>query len=270
MPSRVGITVEDVRSVVLEGLPLFDRQGQPVSSAFIQLAIDAAEEKVSLDLDVLIGVREVRCIHDQTDPDDDDDDAIILPPFQKPRNWFAGDRWGDLPLPKLPAKRVKRVTLFPYGFTTTPIEVPVQGPNSRARLNRKSVQFVPGMYGMLFPPTSAGLLPAMQFADGQSIPGAIEVVYDAGLSARDLRQMPLLKMMILHMAGIMTLGLVQIRIGNGLQKEAGSLDGMMNAVELAKRDSAGPLGGEIRRLEKTYQELLRSLQATQTFQMIWL
>lgn len=180
MPALL-VSVAEVREAVLSGIPLlYTAQGLGVPDLLIAGNIAAAQNKVGLDLDTLIGPREVRCIADQSDPEDPSDDAIIMPPLDKPRNWFAGDRWGSLKLPVLPAKKVLSVTIKPYGYSAIPIAIPV----NRVRLDNGSLRFVPGPLGFLLPFSS--IVPIQQLEDGNMLPGALEIVYLAGLTARDL------------------------------------------------------------------------------------
>lgn len=48
---------------------------------------------------------------------------------------------------------------------------------------------------------------------------------------------------------------------SGMRGQSQPSDGLHNTVEVGKRDSAGPLGGEIKGLRKAYDDLLRSVMA---------
>lgn len=259
------VSVAEVRETVLSGIPLlYTQQGLGVSDALIQGNIAAAQNKVGLDLDVLIGPHEIRCITDQSDPEDPLDDAIIMPPLDKPKNWFAGDRWGALKLPVLPAKKILVVTIKPYGWNTRPIPIPVD----RIRLENGLLRFVPGPLGYLLP--FSGAVPIMQLNDGSTLPGALEVIYTAGLTARDLANKPIIKTLIMLEAAILTLTMVQGRIGGGIAEESVGFDGLSNSVRLGRIDILGPLGGLIKAYKANYEELLRSAQSDMTFRLIWL
>lgn len=263
MPTLL-VSVAEVREAVLSGIPLlYTQQGLGVTDALIADNIAAAQNKVGLDLDTLIGPREVRCIADQSDPEDPSDDAIIMPPLDKPRNWFAGDRWGSLKLPVLPAKKILSVTIKPYGWNASPIEIPA----NRVRLDNGNLRFVPGPMGYLLPFSYA--VPAMQLNDGSMLPGALEIVYVAGLTARDLLNKPIIKTLIMLEAAILTLTMVQGRIGGGIAEESVGFDGLTNSVKLGRIDLLGPLGGLLKAYKASYAELLRSAQSELSFRMVW-
>jgi hypothetical protein len=270
---RSGVTAGEIQGM-LAGIPnlRFLNGQEAVTLAIIYQNVLAAEDKVGLDLDILIGVREIRCINDQTEPTDEMDDSIIIPAFDKPRNWFAGDRWGALKLPYLPAKSVISVTAHPYGYYVGNL---ISIPLDRIRLEKGLLQFVPGPLGTILP-TNYALSVSYgfgygQFQDGQMLPGGLEVVYTAGLSPRDLKRHPIIKTLIQLEALILTITFYQGWIGGGAQKETAGSDGQTNTVELARRDHLGVLGGEISAMKSSYNELLRSVRATfNAVRTVWL
>ena len=178
MASRIGILPEDVWTVALDGVPTYNLDGQRIPDLLIQEFISTAENKVGLDLDVLIGVRTVKCTPAQGDPDDEDDDAIYHRALDKPRNWFAGDRAGIINLPYRPVIDIQRLTLHPYGFGARTIDLPLD----RLRVTTRGFSLVPGSNGLLFPPGTT-IWGGLSLLDGNRVPGGIEVEYRAGLGS---------------------------------------------------------------------------------------
>lgn len=265
-----GVRVQEVREYVLDGLPVL-RGGHEIPAALIMQSIDAAEDKVEKDLDILIWERDVHCVSDQDDSDlDDSDTRVLLGALDKPRNWFAGDRFGVLRLPRAPAKRLIRVTLLPYGPLARPLELPIDDPRyAQPRLDRNKVRFVPGRMGIVLPMPQS--IMAFFVRDGFVIPNGIEIVYRAGLSRRQLRQQaPMIRLMVIYQAAILTLGLVQGRMMGGAQKESVASDNLQNSVETAKRDQLGPLGGEIKALKATYNELKEAVASDQNLSWVFM
>lgn len=262
------VTVGDVREAVLDGLPtLFLADGRGVPDAVIQGALASAQHKVEADLNILIGVHEVRCVRDKPDEDTLADNVIIHEPLDKPKNWFAGDRFGALKLPYRPVKKILKVRFLPYGWNSAPIDMQ----SERTRLEDNLLRFVPGPFGYMMPITA--LFPAYQMSDGSANPGAIEVTFTAGLSERDLRlRYPLVAELIKTQAAIMVLSLVQGRVGGGVARESAGGDGLTNAVDLGRVDVLGPLGGILKGLKSNYAELLQSARATlgSTLSVTWL
>ncbi|TDE85582.1 hypothetical protein [Deinococcus sp. S9] len=255
MASRVGITAADVWQVALDGVPTYNLDGQRLPDAVIDGFIAAAENKVGIDLDVLIGVREVRCVADQGDPDDEEDDVIYHPALDKPRNWFAGDRAGLIKLPYRPLVKVLRVTVKPYGFGAQPLSVPLD----RIRATKTSFSLVPGPQGFIFP-LGTPLPSYFTVADGHRIPGGLEVVYTAGLGKRDLKQYPIIRTLILLQAALLCLQSINVKIGGGVQQEQVRSDGLDNQVALQKGEM-GVLSGPLKALTASYNALLRTAQA---------
>lgn len=265
MSSRVGLTAADVWQVALDGVPTFNLEGQRLPDAVIEGFLAAAESKVESDLDLLIGLREVRCTHDQGDPDDELSDVVYHPALDKPRNWFAGDRAGIIRLPFAPVQKILSVTVRPYGFGAVPLSIPLD----RVRTTTKGFSLVPGPKGFIMPMGAA--LPAyFTVQDGTRIPGGLEVVYQAGLGKRGLKQYPLVRTLVLLQGAILALQSVNVKLGAGVQQEQVRSDGLDNNVTLQK-SPLGPLGGALAGLKATYSELLRSAQAQLTGPVgVWL
>lgn len=263
--SGVGLTVFHIKDGILDGLPL-TQNGLDVPLWLIRESIDAAESKVEADCDMFIWERDIYCVSELDDSElDISDDRTIFGALDKPKNWFAGQRWGMIQLPRGPAKKLHRVTVLPYGFLTQPIDIPVKDEDerlgdSRARLDKNKVRFVPGRNGLLFGQRLSQLIYTLR--DHETIPNGIEIVYRAGLSERELRlEGAKFRTLVMLQAGILALTALQARVGGGVQKESLQTDGLHNTVEVGKRDSAGPLGGEIKGLRKAYDDLLRSVMA---------
>jgi hypothetical protein len=223
---------------------------------------------VEKDLDILIKPRMIYCVQDQTflPPEPD---GIVLPPLDIPRNWFAGDRQGAVKLPKGFPREIKKITLQPYGPYTSPLNIPVSGTNKAIRLERNLLRFVPNRFGVLglSMPWSATVwrgTPGNFGPAGTNVPGGIEVVYEAGLTKNQIENdyYPILDMVMLA-AQIGVLTQVQARIGNGAQREKLGQDGLINEIDYPKREGFGPLGGELKQMEKQYQALLHSMRAGQ-------
>lgn len=272
--SGVGLTVMHLKDGIIDGLPL-TQSGIDVPLWLLRDALDAAESKVESDCDMFIWERDVYCVSNLDDSGlDAEDDRAIYPALDKPKNWFAGQRYGMIKLPRGPAKKLIRVTVLPYGFMSAPIDIPVddeaerQG-KSRARLDRNKLRFVPGRNGMLF--GSAVTQMRYTMYDGETIPNGLEVVYRAGLSERQLRlEGAKFRTLVLLQAAIQAITMLQARMAGGMQKEALQTDGLANTVEVAKRDSGGPLGGELRSLRKNYDDLLRSVMADDAIRALFL
>lgn len=263
-PLKSGLTVEQLREEVLDGIPVYNG-AKGIAERLIQRALASAEDKVEKDTDILLSPRTVHCIQDQSDPvfeeGQDDDFRIVKPPLDKPANWFAGNRFGALRLPIGPARRLHSLTLVPFGVNARRLPVPVPpDPRSPVRLERNTVRFVPNVIGGLMAINS--VVGAHALNDKLTIPGGVEVVYEAGLSARQLAHdgQTLITMVVLA-AQIEVLTEVQARLGGGVQKEKLVQDGMGNEVELAKREGGGPLGGEIAAARRLYEWHLRSVRA---------
>lgn len=263
--SGVGLTVYHIKDGILDGLPL-TQNGIDVPLWLIRDAIDTAESKVESDCDMFIWERDVHCVAELDDSElTVDDDRAIYPPLDKPKNWFAGERWGMIQLPRGPAKKLHRVTVLPYGFLAHPIDIPVDAESerqgiSRARLDRNKVRFVPGRNGLLFGQRISQMIYTMR--DDTTIPNGMEIVYRAGLSERELRlEGAKFRTLVMLQAGIQALAMLQARLAGGIQKETLGTDGLQNTVEIAKRDQLGPLGGEIKGLKANYNDLLRSVMA---------
>lgn len=262
--SATGVTVESVRGM-LAGIPslTFLRSGPHaglfvVQDDIILEQILSAESVVSTAVDVLLGIHEVRC---QQAPERGDEPAgvIIKHALTKPRNWFEGDRWGDIGLPLLPVKEVLSVRVYPSGWTQASFDVPL----SQIRLSNTHFQIasnalgVGGITGWAWNNQSRSApLALMASNDGRAMPGGIEVTYRAGLSRREMDEFPLLRTLVRLQAMILMLTFYQAFLGGGAQKEAAGVDGMTNAVELARRDVLGPLGGEIKAMTASYNALL--------------
>ena len=122
---------------------------------------------------------------DQGDADDDALDIIVRPALDKPRNWFAGDRQAIVKLPFRPVQKIKRVTLKLVGFGATSVDIPLD----RIRLTNNGFSLVPGQNGYILP-NNTRLMNYWQFNDGMRLPGGLEVVFDAGLGKRGLKQYP--------------------------------------------------------------------------------
>lgn len=265
MPSRIGITVDDVWQVALDGVPTYNLEGERLSDIFIEQMIETAENAVGLDLDVLIGVRTVKCSPLQGDPDDEDDDAVYHPALDKPRNWFAGDRAGIIPLPYRPVIDVQQLVVHPAGFGARRIEIPLD----RVRTTGKGFSLVPGPNGYLFPPGTV-LANFWSLEDGRRIPGGIEVTYRAGLGKRALKQYPVIKTMVLLQAALLCLSAVNIKLGGGVQQEQVRSDGLDNTVALQKGD-LGPLGGGMKAMTATLNAMrTRAQGALSAPSTIWL
>lgn len=265
-----GVAVEEIRAFVLNGLPVVVG-GLDVPSALIMQAIDAAENQVELDLDMLIWERDVHCISDQDDSEIPlDDTRIILGALDKPRNWFAGDRFGDIRLPKAPAKKLLRVTVLPYGPLSYKFDLPLEDPRyAQPRLDKNKLRLVPGRTGMVLPFGQS--LASYFIRDGWVIPNGLEVVYRAGLSQRQLhQQFPAIRFLVMTQAAILALGMVQGRMMGGAQREMVGSDNLQNSVETAKRDALGPLGGELKMLRANYNALLNSVRSDANLSWVWL
>ena len=97
---------------------------------------------------------------------------------------------------------------------------------------------------------------------GVTLAGAAEVIYTGGLSKRELLQNYAMILSLIMMAtqiGVMTA--IQYKIGNGSQKEALQYDATMNSIEYARRDAYGPLGGEIKALQRLYDLEMNALKS---------
>lgn len=266
MPEPVtGVTVESVRGM-LAGIPslTFLRSGPHaglfvVEDEMIGEMILTAESMIGAELDLLLGLHEVRCVQDHDPAEELPPRVLLKPALDKPRNWFEGDRWGSVDLPALPVRAVKRVTVYPSGWSAGSFEVPL----GRVRAHRKGFKVASSALAM---GNTAGWLMsqgqvsaplAMAWAsDGRAMPGGIEVIYTAGMTEREIADFPVLKTMARTQALILLLSFYQAFLGGGVQKEAAGVDGMSNAVETARRDVLGPLGGEIKALKATYEYLL--------------
>ena len=259
--AATGVTVADVRGM-LAGIPslAFIRATgmQVIEDSIIQENILAAESMVGTQLDVLLGIHEVRCTQAPA-PDDYPDDVIYRPAIDKPRNWFEQDRWGAIGLPLLPVKEVLEIKVYPSGWSSGSFTIPVD----RVRFDRKGFQIassamsIGGLTGWVWGGQSLNApLSMMMSNDGRAMPGGIEVTYRAGLSKREIEQYPLLSTLVRLQALILTLTFYQSFLGGGAQKEQAGVDGMTNTVELAKRDVLGALGGELKAMKSSYNDLL--------------
>ncbi len=258
--SATGVTVADIRGMLagIASLTYLRSTGLLVIEDDIILEnILAAEDMLGTQLDLPLAVKEVRCIHEQRDPEEPG--VIVKPAIDKPRNWFEQDRWGAIGLPVLPVREILSVRVYPSGWSSASYEVPLD----RIRPDRKGFQIaswglaIGGITGYAWSGGSVGApLGLMLTNDGRSMPGGIEVIYRAGLSAYQIEQTPLLKTLTRLQALILTLTFYQAFLGGGAQKEMGGSDGQTNSVELAQRHYGGPLAGEILNLRKSYNELL--------------
>ncbi len=253
--SKTGITVDMVRSGVLDGIPAYTKYAGQIPADLIQLAINTAEDMVERETDVYFSIRKVYCVQDQLfEPPEVS--GVVMPPLDKPANWFAGQRSGAITLPKLKAKKVYSLKLLPFGQYVVPIVIP----QTRIRLQRQLLQLTTGAYqGGTDAAAYGGLGFGAGFyaVDGMRIPAGLEIIYDAGLTKRELENdFSGLFSLVLMSAAITVLVLTQARIGGGTQKEALGQDSLTNTVEYAQRNVGGPLGGEIKQLAMSYQHIL--------------
>jgi len=258
-----GVTVETLRGM-LAGIPalvhLRDTGMLIIEDLLIEDNIRAAEVAVGTELDVMLGVHEIRCQHDLSD-EDIPDGVIIKPALTKPRNWFEQDRWGKVTLPVLPVKEILSVTLYPSGWSN--VRFPLRLDLVRVTKDGFSVASVPmaigGVIGgLLHQGVTGNPLTLLSATDGRAMPGGLEVHYRGGLSQREIDQYPLIRTLVQLQALILLLTFYQSFLGGGAQKEAAGVDGMTNSVELARRDVLGPLGGEIKALTASYNRLLQT------------
>jgi hypothetical protein len=250
--AELGITVDRIREECVDGIPLF-AAGKGVSDDIIQRAIFSAEDRVERDLDILIRVRRVYCIQNQMfDPPDQD--AVILPPLDKPSNWFAGHRRGAIRLPRNNVKQIEKITLKPFGMFSREIDIPIR--DNRVRLERNTVRFVPGPYAQ------EAYLAGWMMQDGINVPGGIEIIFTAGLTKREIEQdwYPVLSMVTIGAQMEIYTGL-QPRIGAGLQEERLVQDALSNDIKYADKRDGGALGGELKRLELQYNRYRDTLRA---------
>lgn len=263
MESATGVTAADIQAMIA-GIPalsgvLATTGVAIISAGVIEQNILAAEAAVGTALGVLLGVHTVHCQQGSA-PEDYPQGVIYKPAIQKPRNWFEGDRWGGIALPLLPVRSVSEIRVYPSGWLNANFLVPLE----RVRVSRKGFQIasaalmVGGLNGWLWSGQAVGAqqpLAMMMLTDGRAMPGGIEVTYEAGLSKREMDDYPLLATLVKLQALMLTLTFFQAFIGGGAQKEAAGMDGMTNSVEL-KKDLLGPLGGELRALTASYNNLL--------------
>lgn len=262
-PKKSHVTVDMVRQHVLDGIPVY-LSGEAIPDHMIQFNIWSAEDQVEKDSDLLIGPRDIHCIQDQSEPvfkDGIDDFRIIKNALDKPRNWFAGDRRGAIKLPLGPAKIVKSVSIaLPYS-TNARFAIRLDS----VRLEKQLMRFMPARYGYMFQGTSGPWGPWSIF-DSSAVPGGIEVIYQAGLSERQIQQDWMeIPAMVVTLAALRTLLATQARLGGGIQRESITQDNLVNMVELADRSHGGPLAGEIAGLARQYNEMLRALNAKKMF-----
>lgn len=263
--SKTGATVQEVRDWCLNGLPV-EYKGEDVPEFMIEQMIRTAENMLEKQFDILLSVRTVYCTGD-LDDSEVTDDRILLPAFNKPANWFQGNRYGIIKVTKRPLKKVHRMYVKPMGFYRDR-EFDIDPRN--LRIHKSSIQVVPGATGLIF---GQNQLPAAAIiaVDGQMIPGGIGVIYDAGLSPREVNEeYPMLKTLALIQASILTLTFVQGRVGGGLQKEAVRVDGLDNVVEVGRREKGGPLAGEIRTLKEQYQAISSLMMADTNYSWVFL
>jgi hypothetical protein len=263
--SKVGYDLDTVVDEIMHFIPAsLDPNGlvrQPWFQGFIKRMLFTAEDTVERDLDILISRRKVYCIEDQTfEPPEED--AMVLYPLDKPVNWFAGHRRGALRLPKGFVKQLYSLKLrMPYNFASnTPnFDIPVSGPQKAVVLQRNTISISPAGFAGWWPGVSYAA-----FNDGVRIPSGIDVVFEAGLSKRELENdwQGIYSLILLQTALGMLVEL-QPQVGEGAQKETLQQDSLMNAIEYAKRDAFGALGGDIKALAKRYDTLVNSLRANQ-------
>lgn len=261
--SVTGVSTDMIRDGIV-GIPalggVLSQTGMRiVSDEAIFSNIRAAEATVGTALGVLLGVHTVYC-QNAPAPEDYPDFTLYKPAIDKPRNWFEQDRWGAIPLPILPVREVLEVKVFPSGWVNASFTIPTE----RLRVDRKGFQIasaammVGGLAGWWWAGQTdmkAAPFSLMMMSDGRAMPGGIEVTYKAGLSKREIDDYPLIATLVKLEALVLTLTFFQAFLGGGAQKESASMDGMANTVEL-RRSILGPLGGEIKALKASYNELL--------------
>lgn len=268
------VTLISVESM-LAGIPQslhahFGDSGIPV--VLVQEAIYSAEGRVERDLDILISPRKVYCV-DNPGFEPPEPDAIVMPALDIPANWLAGNRQGIL---KLPKGFPKIIHSFKLRSTWSPsirkFDVPV-APIERSvitvaknSVRLKSAQWGLWLAGAGVPHYGAGGFGAggiYRQSAGTTIPGGAEFIYTAGLSQRELNSRewrPLLSLIRIA-AMIEVLTLVQPGVGGGAQKERLMTDATNNEIEYGRRDGFGAFGGDIKALQKQYDNLMRSLQS---------
>lgn len=257
LTSKLGLNASELKQQILDGLPMYNYMGMSIPLITVEGALRSAEDRVERDLDILISKRTVWCKSDAVEPEDIEDNTIILKSLTKPVNWFQGHRQGALSLPKAPVKKILSVHIRTFGPYNAPFEIPLD----RVRLESPNMlYFVPGVMGTIFPLSS--YLGSYLVADGTRIPAGVEVKYEAGLSKREICNdyYPIITM-VKVLAQIEVLTFMQILLGQGTQKEQVIQDGLGNTVEYASRSSMGPLGGEIKALNKLYDDLKNTMRS---------
>lgn len=255
-----GVTVEDLRGM-LAGIPALVHIRNTgmlvIEDELILSNIKAAEVAVGTELDILLGVHEIRCQHSLND-EGVPEDVIIKPAISKPRSWFEQDRWGVVSLPVGPVKEILSVTIYPSGWSQVrfPLNMNYIRPDKRSFSIASGALAVGGVVGGLLYQGTGAPLAMLSVTDGRAMPGGIEVTYRAGLSEREIAQDPMLATLVKLQALILLLTFYQAFLGGGAQKEQAGVDGMTNTVELARRDVLGPLGGELKALGASFNKLM--------------
>lgn len=262
-PVKSGLTVKELKEEVLDGIPLYNG-AKGILPKTMERALASAEDEVEKDIDMLFGKRTVYCIQDQSQPEFpegvQDDFRVIRPALDKPRNWFAGDRHGAIRLPVAPARKIISVhLLYPFGASQ---RFPVN--STSFRLERNSIRFVPMQYGGISGSTAGLIFPGQFTYSNQSIPGGVEVVYEAGLTPREIamdwQEIP---SMVLMLAAAKVLALMQPKVGGTsadgsggsgpVIKESQTTDNITDSIEFADRSKLGAYGGEITTLMNQYK-----------------
>jgi hypothetical protein len=269
-PIKSGLTVQDLKEEVLDGIPIYNG-AKGILPRTMERALASAEDEVEKDIDMVFGKRTIYCIQDQSQPEfpdgAPDDHRIIRPPLDKPKNWFAGDRHGAIRLPLAPAKKIISVHLvYPYGVNQ---RFPLNTNSFALEKNCLRFKFLYYNNGGAGYPTAA--MPNAFFGGSgnasyanTSIPGGVEVVYEAGLTQREIEnEWQEIPSMVLMLAAAKVLALVQARVGGTgadggggsgpVIKETQTTDNITDSIEFADRSKLGAYGGEITTLMNQYK-----------------
>jgi hypothetical protein len=275
---KTSLNVQVLRAELMSGLPL---SIGAVTDQQINRWLNAAEDQVERDLDMFISPRTVYCVHDQYATPESNTPYYISGPLDKPRNWFAGNRHGALKLPRGMGKKITSIKFLPTTGLVVPLIINLNDENMNnpfrriIRLKNSFVRFVDNWWRPMSGPMFNGysglggwFFPFSQY-DNMSIPGGIEIVYEAGLTPYQLENdFAGIEAMVLIQAQIAMLISLQYRTGRGAQAETLVEDALQNKLEYAKRDGFGPYGGEIKALKDRYKDLLAAFRTE--FNWIWL
>ena len=183
MRSKLGITVEEIKTDRVFGLLCHLRPSAGWSDDYLDRKIRAAEDDFEQAMGVRLTPTKIKCEPSAEDTDYDLEESAY--PYES--SMFDGERWGWVHLRQSPVISVERMVFAYPNVDQAVFTVPVSGSNSWLRLDKKygRIQLVPSKQAA-FASFNSHILSI--FSGGRGLPQSIFIDYTAGFTEQQLQR----------------------------------------------------------------------------------